>query len=110
MVVAFEPPAVSLAAIVSDIAPADPPVFGRMVAFHVVDETLVIVIFQAVRPGWRMVTVGVVDSPSAVTAVIVKLDPRAGEAVEVVTRNASASTLAEAVADWVPFEARTTNR
>ena len=76
---------------VSDIVPADPPVFGRIVAFHVVDETLVIVTFQAVRPGWRTVTMGVVDSPSAVTAVIVKADPRTGEGVEVVARNASAS-------------------
>jgi len=43
----------SLAAILSDIVPADPPVFGRIVAFHLVDDTCVIVTPEgpATRPG-----------------------------------------------------------
>ena len=57
------PPALSLAETVSDIVPADPPAFGRIVARHVVEVTLVIVTFQAVRPGWRTVTMGAVDEP-----------------------------------------------
>ena len=79
-------------------------------AVHRLDETFVIVTFQALRPGSRTVTVGVVDSRSAVTAVTVKDLPRAGEAVDVVTRNASAVTVAKAVDAWVPLDAWTTNR